>query len=69
MLVKSLMAARLDKGRISPGLTNVGLSDPGWVKVRKSLMSASICVMLVSRSWIALWVDVTILRSLERLEV
>ena len=69
MLVKSLMAARLDKGRISPGSTKVGLSEPGWVKVRKSLMSASVCVMLVSRSWIALWVDVTILRSLERLEV
>ena len=46
MLVKSLMAARLDKDRISPGSTNVGLSDPGWVKVRKSLMRVSVCVML-----------------------
>ena len=50
MLVKSLMAARLDKGKISPGLTNVGLSDPGCVKVRKSLMRISVCVMLVSKS-------------------
>ena len=69
MSVTSLMAARLDRGRILSGLTKVGLSEPGWVKVRKSLMSASVCEMLVSRSWIALWVDVTILRSLERLEV
>ena len=54
MLVKSLMAVRLDKGRISPGSTKVGLSDPGCVKVRKLLMRVSVCVMLLSRSWIAL---------------
>ena len=49
MLVKSLITARLDKGRISPGLTKVGLSDPGCVKVRKLLTRVSVCVMLISR--------------------
>ena len=50
MLVKSLIAARFDKGRMAPGSTSVGSSLAGCLKVWKSVMMDSVCVILVSRS-------------------
>ena len=50
MLVKSLISARFDKGRVVPGSTSVGSLLAGYLKVCKLVMMDSVYVMLVSRS-------------------
>ena len=65
--MKILMAARLERGRIAPGSTRVGSSLVVCLNVWKSAMICLVCWMPFSISYIALCVEVTIFRSLERL--
>ena len=67
MSVNILMTARLERGRMAPGSTRVGSSLVVCLKVWKSAMTLSVCLMPSSMSSIALCVEVTIFRSLERL--
>ena len=67
MSVKILIDTMLERGRMAPGSTRVGSSLVVCLKVLKSSMTLSVCLIPSSMSSIALCVEVTIFRSLERL--